>query len=59
MFTAHAPAIAAGVGGPWIVLGGAALVNYALMSRERDARATSPQWTPPPSRPEPPTNIAP
>lgn len=41
-----------GVGGAWISLGAASLLNYWLMSRRR-------QWPPPTRRPEPPTNPAP
>ena len=34
-FTAGAPDIALGVGGAWIALGAASLLNYALIRRER------------------------
>jgi hypothetical protein len=56
---AGAPGVGLGVGGAWISLGAASLLNYWLMSRrhENDRRT---HWTPPvPRRPDPPTNIAP
>jgi len=56
---AGAPEVGWGIGGAWISLGAASLLNYWLMSRrtEIDRRAT---WSPPPApRPEPPANINP
>ena len=56
---AGAPEVGWGIGGAWISLGAASLLNYWLMSRrqENDRRT---QWSPPPApRPEPPANPAP
>jgi len=55
---AGAPEVGWGIGGAWISLGGASLLNYWLMSRraEHNGRAT---WNPPARRPDPPTNVAP
>ena len=53
------PEVGWGIGGAWISLGAASLLNYWLMSRrtEGDRRTT---WPPPPApRPDPPTNINP
>lgn len=47
-----------GVGGAWVSLGAASLLNYFLLSR-RDEENRAARWTPSPRRPEPPTNIAP
>jgi hypothetical protein len=49
---AGAPAVGLGIGGAWISLGVASLLNYWLMSR----RTT--RWTPPAHRTDPPTNLA-
>lgn len=50
------PEIGVGIGGAWVSLGAASLLNYMLLSRrEEDSRAA--RWTPPPRRPEPPANI--
>jgi hypothetical protein len=55
---AGAEEVGVGVGGAWISLGIASLLNYWLMTRrgndERRAR-----WTPPAPRPEPPTSMTP
>ena len=53
-----APEIGVGVGGAWVSLGGASLLNYFLLSRREEERR-APPWPLPPRRPEPPTNIAP
>jgi hypothetical protein len=55
---AGAPEVGWGIGGAWISLGGASLLNYWLMSRraEHNGRA---HWNPPARRPDPPTNLAP
>lgn len=50
--------IGVGVGGAWVSLGAASLVNYFLLSR-RTEESRAARWPPPPRRPEPPTNIAP
>jgi hypothetical protein len=50
---AGAPAAGLGIGGAWISLGVACLLNYWLMSRRR------PRWSPSAHRSEPPPNIAP
>ena len=56
---AGAPGVGWGIGGAWISLGAASLLNYWLMSRRREADHRAP-WSPPPSRrPEPPANTAP
>ena len=52
------PDIGIGVGGAWVSLGAASLVNYFLLAR-RDEENRAARWSPPPRRPEPPTNIAP
>jgi hypothetical protein len=49
---AGAPAVGLGIGGAWISLGAASLLNYWLMSRRRT------RWTPPAHRTDPPTNLA-
>ncbi len=49
---AGSPAVGLGIGGAWISLGVASLLNYWLMSRRR------PRWTPPAHRTDPPTNLA-
>lgn len=55
---AGAPEVGWGIGGAWISLGAASLLNYWLMSRraEHNGRA---RWNPPVRRPDPPTNLAP
>ena len=53
-----APETGLGIGGAWVSLGAASLLNYYLLSR-RDEESRTARWTPPPRRPEPPTNIAP
>ena len=54
----NSPEIGVGIGGAWVSLGAASLLNYMLLSRrEEDSRAA--RWSPPPRRPEPPANIAP
>jgi len=56
---AGAPEVGWGIGGAWISLGAASLLNYWLMSRRPEADHRAP-WSPPPSRrPEPPANTAP
>ena len=56
---AGAPGVAIGIGGAWISLGAASLLNYWLMSRRRDSEPRA-HWSPPPTRrPEPPANTAP
>jgi hypothetical protein len=51
--------IGIGVGGAWVMLGGALLANYFLM-RGESVTEPPPSWTPPkPRTPEPPQNIAP
>lgn len=55
---AGAPGVAVGVGGAWISLGAASLLNYWLMSR-RSASEPRPHWSPPARRPEPPVNPTP
>ena len=47
-----------GIGGAWVSLGVACLINYWLLSRrhEEDRRV---QWSPPKRRPEPPANMSP
>jgi len=56
---AGSPGIGLGIGGAWISLGAASLLNYSLMSRRTDEQRRA-RWTPPPvRRPEPPTNVAP
>lgn len=54
----NSPDVGVGVGGAWISLGAASLLNYFLLSR-RDEESRAARWSPPPRRPEPPTNIAP
>lgn len=54
----NAPETGIGIGGAWISLGAASLLNYYLLSR-RDEESRSARWTPPPRRPEPPTNLTP
>ncbi len=49
---ARSPEVGWGIGGAWMSLGAASLLNYWLMVRRA-------QWSPPARRPEPPTNIAP
>src|SRR5262245_63920846 len=56
---AGAPEVGFGIGGAWISLGVASLLNYWLMSRRRETEHR-PHWSPPPPRrPEPPANTAP
>ncbi|HEU4935362.1 MAG TPA: DUF6249 domain-containing protein [Vicinamibacterales bacterium] len=50
---AGVPDVGLGIGGAWISLGAASLVNYWLMSRRRV------RWSPPAHRPDSPPNIAP
>jgi len=50
---AGVPNVGLGIGGAWISLGAASLVNYWLMSRRRV------RWSPPPHRPDSPPNAAP
>lgn len=54
------PSIGIGVGGAWVMLGGALLVNYFLIRGERGPEPP-PTWAPPrqPRPPDPPSNIAP
>jgi hypothetical protein len=47
-----------GIGGAWISLGAACLLNYWLIAR-RDEETRRGRWIPPARRPDPPTNIAP
>jgi Domain of unknown function (DUF6249) len=49
---AGAPAVGLGIGGAWISLGAASLLNYWLMSRRRT------RWTAPSHRTDPPTKLA-
>ena len=55
---ANSESVGLGIGGAWVSLGVACLINYWLLSRRReeDRRA---QWVPPKRRPEPPANVAP
>ena len=55
---AGAPEVGWGIGGAWISLGAASLLNYWLMSRRREADSRA-HWSPPSRRPEPPVNPAP
>ena len=55
---AGAPGVAVGIGGAWISLGAASLLNYWLMSRRRESEPR-PHWSPPARRPEPPVNPTP
>jgi hypothetical protein len=50
---AGAPAAGLGIGGAWISLGAASLLNYWLMSRRQS------RWSPPAPRTGSPPNIAP
>jgi hypothetical protein len=50
---AGVPDVGLGIGGAWISLGAASLVNYWLMSRRRA------RWSPPAHRPDSPPNVAP
>ena len=54
----NAPETGIGIGGAWISLGAASLLNYYLLTR-RDEESRTARWTSPPRRPEPPSNIAP
>ena len=56
---AGAPEVGWGIGGGWISLGAACLLNYWLMSRRHEAEHRARWSPPPPRRPEPPANIAP
>jgi hypothetical protein len=47
-----------GVGGGFVALGAASLLNYFLISRREQPRSNL-RWTPPVRRPDPPTNVAP
>lgn len=59
-FAAGAADIGFGVGGAWAALGAASLLNYFLINRNEIEDPRPPRaWTPPPNRPEPPSNIAP
>ena len=56
---AGATEVGLGVGGAWVSLGAASLLNYWLMSRRAEEERRG-RWTPPPvRRPEPPANITP
>ena len=55
---AGAPDVGVGIGGAWISVGVASLVNYWLISRRMDEERRS-RWTAPTRRPEPPTTLAP
>jgi hypothetical protein len=56
---AGAPEVGWGIGGAWISLGAASLLNYWLMSRRREHDHRT-HWSPPAAhRPEPPTHPAP
>lgn len=51
--------IGIGVGGAWVMLGAALVVNYFLMRNEMPPEPPA-TWTPPkPRAPEPPQNVAP
>jgi hypothetical protein len=50
---ARSPEVGWGIGGAWISLGAASLLNYWLMSRRTQ------HWAPATRRPEPPTNSTP
>jgi len=51
------PEIGFGVGGAWVSLGAASLLNYWLMTRRAEQERRS-RWSPPPvRRPDPPANI--
>lgn len=53
------PGVGLGVGGAWISLGAASLLNYWLVSRRLDEQRRV-RWTPPSgTRTDPPTNAAP
>jgi hypothetical protein len=53
---ARSPDVGWGIGGAWISLGAASLLNYWLISRRAEDRRA--RWTPPARRPDPP-NVAP
>jgi uncharacterized protein DUF6249 len=53
----NSPDTGVGIGGAWVSLGAASLLNYFLMSRRDEENRA--RWSPPPRRPEPPRNIAP
>ena len=55
---AGAPEVGWGIGGAWISLGGASLLNYWLMSRRTEHNGRT-RWNPPARRPDPPTNLVP
>jgi hypothetical protein len=55
---AGAPEVGWGIGGAWISLGGASLLNYWLISRRAEGSGRA-HWNPPARRPDPPTNLAP
>ncbi len=50
---AGAPAVGLGIGGAWISLGAASLLNYWLMARRMEVERRT-RWTPPARGPEPP-----
>jgi hypothetical protein len=54
----NSPEIGVGIGGAWVSLGAASLLNYMLLSRREEDTRTA-RWTPPPPRPEPPANLTP
>lgn len=60
-FVADASDIGIGVGGAFVLLGGAFLFNGMLLGRHSPVRHTRPYVPPPPTPPrtEPPTNVAP
>ena len=63
-FTVGSAAVGFGVGGAWVALGGALLLNYFLMTRreEEGGIGMPTRWTPPAPPPhprEPPSNFTP
>lgn len=61
-FAAENGTMAVGIGGAWIMLGAALVINYYLVRRDRSQPSTQ-HWAPlsprHPPEPEPPTNVAP
>jgi hypothetical protein len=59
-FSAGQADVGFGIGGAWVAVGAALLLNYFLMTRreEHTDPAMPTRWTPP-RPPEPPSNIAP
>jgi hypothetical protein len=53
------PEVGWGIGGAWISLGAASLLNYWLLSRRTEIEKRTTWAPPPPPRPGPPTNITP